>query len=508
MSRLSYALPAAVFCLGLGAVRPAAAQQPIQQGAPVIVPHRVMHPAQGRATGFDCAIEALSVSAYPRRLMTFVDVTVRVRGVRGGFCAVRPDGVQVQTARLGAGVGGNRFTGIFVENGQTRWPGEVTEFRSASERLEPWVADLKPGEVRTVSFRSVYETDLPPKGEPELLAKVRVQLAAFGPKVVTGAPAELRLVTEPNAPVRAVATTVNGSKQGTEPITPGVPLQVRQTLEKDKLTPLIEWRYESGGPPAPTSANALSSPLALLEYLRFGLVRDLAAAYTAKDAAKRVPAALDDALSLTFAAARSEDALVAGVGLRAFAWVANGLNATAWRVRSASEGGDGAVVVPDAVAAELAKVVPNFERAIGMWEPPSPIGARSSRSVAAAFGDPLENKKMADQAMARLVKRLDQAKAPKAPVLFAHYPVPTLGATPPPESNLVEFRPTGPKVVSPTGASSTAGPAGPPSRRFVRLLTHPRKAWKHLLVLGAIVGAAAGLYVALGNARRQQASTV
>ncbi|HEU4405519.1 MAG TPA: hypothetical protein VFS43_09535 [Polyangiaceae bacterium] len=507
MSRPLYALPAVVLALGLGAVRPAAAQ-PVQQGAPVAVPQRVIHPAQGRATGFDCAVEGLSLTAYPRRLMTFVDVAVRVRAVKGGFCAVRPDAVQAQTARLGSGVAGNRFASILVENGQTRWPGEVTEFRSAAERLEPWVADLKPGEVRTVNFRSVYEGDLPAKGEPELLARVRMQLASFGPRALPGAPIELRIVTQPDVPVRVLATAANANKQGTEPAPAGAPFVVRQAFDKDHLLPLVEWRYEGGGPAAPTAANAFASPLSLLEYLRFGLVRDVAAAVAAKDA-KRLAAAFDEALGVTFAAARSEDPLVAGVGLRAFAWVANGLNATAWRVRAASEGGsDGAVVVPDAVAAELARVVPNFQRAIGNWEPPSPVGARSSRIVAAGLGDPLENKKLADEAVGRFVKRLDQAKAVRAPVLFQHYPIPAAPAAAQPlaTSSLIEFRPSGPQIVSAFGKSSA--PAGSTSRRVVRLLTHPRKAWKHLLVLAVLAGAASGLAVALRAARRPETSTV
>lgn len=500
MSRLPYALPVVVLALGLGAVRPAVAQ-PVQQGAPVTVPQRVIHPAQGRATGFDCAIEGLSIAVYPRRLMAFVDLAVRVRGVRGGFCAVRADALQLQTARLGAGAGGNRFAALFVENGQTRWPGEVTEFRSTSERLEPWVVDLKPGEARTVNLRAVYEGDLPSKGEPELLSKARLQLASFGPRVVPGAPVELRVVTEPGVQARLLATAVNGNKLAAEPAPPGVPFQVRQTLDKDKLSPLLEWRYDGGGPPAATAANAFGGPLALLEYLRFGLVRDVAVAHASKDA-KRLAAALDEALDVTFAAARSDDPLVAGVGLRAFAWAANGLNATAWRVRGAAEGGsDGAVVVPDAVAAELAKVVPNFQRAVGNWEPPSPVGARGSRVAAANLGDPGENKKLADEALARFAKRLDQAKARRAPALFSTYAAPAPPAANLDGSRLVEFRPSGPRVVAAFGRAGA--PALSLSRRVEQVLLHPRKAWRTLLVLAVLVGAASGLYVALRGVRRE-----
>jgi hypothetical protein len=516
MSRPPYALPAVVLALGLGAARPAAAQ-PVQQGAPVVVPQRVIHPASGRPTGFDCVVEGLAVAAYPRRLMTFVDVSVRVRGLKGGFCAVRPDAIQAQTARVGASAATtNRFAAVFVENGKIRWPGEVTEFRNPGERLQQWVGDLKPGEVRTVNFRGIFEGDLPPKGDPELLARVRLQFSTLGPRVLPGAPVELRVVTEPNVPVRVLATAANNAKQGPEPAPPGAPFQVVQKVDaKERISPLVEWRYEGAGPPAPTAANALSSPLALFEYLRFGLVRDMAAAAATKDP-KRVAAALDEALGVSFAAARSEDPLVAGVGLRAFAWAANGLNATAWRVRAAAEGGsEGAVVVPDAVAAELARAVPNFQRSIGMWEPPSPVGARSSRLVASGLGDPLENKKLADEAMGRFARRLEQAKAARAPALFQHYPLAVAPAPAQPldASYLIEFRPSGPKVVSASavrrrgrGRASSA-PVSSMAHTVVHLVTHPRLAWKHLLVLVGF-GVVAGLAVALRTPRRPETSAV
>lgn len=505
MTRPPYALPAVLLALGLGAVRPAAAQS-VQQGAPVIVPQRVIHPALGRTTGFDCVLEGLAVSVHPRRLTTFVDIVARVRGIKGGFCVFRPDAMQAQTARLGTGAVGNRVAAVILENGQLRWPGEVTEFRTPAERLEPWVVDLKPGEVRTVASRAVFEGEVPVKGDPELLAKVRVQLATLGPRVLPGAPVELRVETEPNVPARFLATTVNANKLSAEPAPPGAPFVVKQTLDKERLLPLIEWRFE-GTPPAATAANALSGPLTLIEYLRVGLVRDMVAATGGKDT-KRLAAAFDEALDLSFAAARSEDPLVAGMGLRSFAWLANGLNATAWRVRAASESGsDGAVVVPDAVAAELAKVVPNFQRAIGMWEPPSPVGARASRVVGSNLGDPVDNKKLADEAMGRFMKRFEQAKAkPRGPALFQHYPMPTVPAPPQPldASSIIEIHASGPKMVSAFGG--TGAPVGSLSRRFVRLMTHPRQAWKHLLVLGALGGVIAGLAVTLRGGRRDEDS--
>ncbi len=503
MSRPPFALPAVALALGLGALRPAAAQ-PVQQGAPVTVPHRTVHPAWGRATGFDCAVESLSMVAYPRRLMAFVDVAVKVRGIRGGFCAVRPDGVQVQATRLSGAA--SRFAALFVEDGRPKWPGEVTEYRSVSDRLEPWVGVLEPNETRTVVFRGVFEMEQPAKGEPELPSKLRVQFSNFGPRVVPGAPADLRIVLEPNVQTRVLATTLSVNKKATEPVA-GTTFQVHEALDRENLIPLIEWRYEAGGPPAPTAANALGSALSLFEYLRFGMVRDLTTAYATKDA-KRIAAAWDESLDLAFAAARSEDELVAGLGLRAFAWLANGLNATAWRVRSASEGagGDDTVVVPDAIAADLAKVLPNFQRAIGNWEPPSPVGARGARVLAASLGDPGDNKKAAGDAMGRLVRRLDQARARRAPVLFKNYPLPAFTTRPLDASRLIEFRPSGPKLVSAFGGSSA--PAGAPSRRLIRALTHPRKAWKPLLGLAVIAGAAAGLAYALRGARRQQTSTV
>ncbi|HEU4536650.1 MAG TPA: hypothetical protein VFS00_21140 [Polyangiaceae bacterium] len=507
MSRLSSALSAAAVALGVGAALPAAAQTTTHRGAPVNVPTRVSHPAAGRVTGFDCVIEGLSAAVYPRRVMTFVDVAVRVRSLRGGFCAVRPDAVQVQGAKPGATIG--RFTALFLEDGQPRWPGEVTEFRSANERLDNWVGDLKPNETRTITLRGVFEGDLTSKGDLEPPAKVNLMLSTLGPRLLPGAPADLRLVLEPNVAARVLATTVNGNKQGHEPVAAGATFQARQTLDMGSVMPLFDWRYEGEGPPAPKAADALASPLALLEYLRHGLVRDVAAAHAGKDA-KRLAAVWDESLDVTFAAARSEDPLVAGVGLRAFAWLANGLNATAVRVRAAAEGGgEDTVVVPDAMAAELARVMPSFQRAVGFWDPPSPIGARGSRVVAGSLGDPTENKKAADEAIGRLAKRLDQVRARKAPVLFAHYPV---VAAPPPRtldaSRIIEFRPTGPRFASPP-RSAGGEVAVSPSRRLVQLLTHPRKAWKHLLILAALGGAGAWLAYGLrGASRRHEESLI
>ncbi|MCU0685801.1 MAG: hypothetical protein MUF34_26765 [Polyangiaceae bacterium] len=498
-------MSAAVLALGLGAALPAAAQTPTFRGAPVSVPTRVAHPVAGRVTGFDCVIEGVSIAAYPRRVMAFVDVAVRVRALRGGFCAVRPDGVQVQTNRPGGSVG--RFTALFMEEGQVKWPAEVTEFRAANERLEPWIADLKPNETRTVTFRGVFEGDVNPKGDVEPLSKVTLMLSTLGPRLLPGASADLRLVLEPNVAARVLATTVNGTKQGHEPAAAGATLQARQTLDMGSVMPLIDWRYEGDPPAAPKASNALASPLALLEYLRHGMVRDLAAAQASKDA-KRLATTWDESLDLAFVTAHSADPLVAGVGLRAFAWLANGLNATAIRVRAASEGGgDGTVVVPDVLAAEFAKVTPNFQRAVGYWDPPSPIGARGSRVVAGTLGDPDTNKKAADDAVARLVKRLDPLRARKAPALFAHFPVVaapaqrTLDA-----SRVIEFRPTGPRFAQPTRSGGGGATAVSPARHVAFLLTHPRKAWKHLLILAVLGGAAA--WLAYGLRGRQQESTV
>jgi hypothetical protein len=234
------------------------------------------------------------------------------------------------------------------------------------------------------------------------------------------------------------------------------------------------------------------------------LVSDFAAAFASKDA-KRVAATWDESFDVAFAAARSQDPLVAGVGLRAFAWLANGLNATAWRVRAASEGGvDEAVVVPDAVAADLAKVVPNFQRLIGDFEPPSPVGARSARAAAAHFGDPGDNKKAADEAMGRFVKRLDQARARRAPVLFAAYPPMAPSTRTLDISRVIEYRPTGPKLVPPTAGRGGVEVKATPARRLVRALTHPRRSWRSLLALVALGGAAAGLAALLRPGRLQR----
>ena len=160
-----------------------------------------------------------------------------------------------------------------------------------------------------------------------------------------------------------------------------------------------------------------------------------------------------------------------------------------------------------AVANELAKVVPNFQRAIGNWEPPSPVGPRGSRLVAANFGDPGDNKRTADEAMGRFVRRIDQVKARRAPVLFRSFTPPAPSARALDASQVIEFRPAGPKVVSSArGGRGEVG--GPPARRLVHSLTHPRRAWKSLLVLLLLGGAAAGLAAALRSPRQRQTSAI
>lgn len=364
----------------------------------------------GPLKGIDCAVAGVTLDVKARRTMAVVDVGVRVRGVKGGACVLRPDAVQITTAKS-AGV--SRPLSVTIADGQVSRPMAVLD-SPGGERLRPWSVNLQKDEEHTVIFRFFTEGDISATGEVDYPARVRVDMRALGARVVNGASLVSRVALEPGSKGRVTLNMGNPKAPGTpRPTQPDGSLVVNQTLSKEDLLPLLDWRYEGDLPAAADASKLPGGGLAAFEFVRDGLVRQLVTSYTTEpkdekkdDREKRQKAAFDAAFEAALAGARSNDAVVAGFSLRTVAWLASGLSPSAVDVKAQDGAGDG-VALPTKVFDEVSKAGNAFGGTTGQKAAPSPAATRSIRGLLAKMGEPGSHKKEAEDALKRLSKKLD-----------------------------------------------------------------------------------------------------
>jgi hypothetical protein len=491
----------------------------------------------------DCAITSMNMSVQARRLAAIVDVGVKVHGVKGGTCLLQPDAVQVTTGRSS---GVSRPVSMLISDGQVSRPIAVAEAANG-ERLRPWVMPFKPGEEHEVVFRFYVEGDMQPNGDVDPPSRVVVDLRTLGARIYNGAPLAAKVTLEPGFKGRVTLNTGNPKLAGSPRPTQDNSLSLSAALTKEDLRPQLDWRYEGDVPPAAT-ADHLSGGLAPFEYLRDGLVRDLAASFgdptdkkddKKKDEKKddkkdKAPspqeAAWDQAYDVSLVAARSSDPLLAGLGLRSLAWLASGLNVASTSLKGPedSSGDAAAALVPSRVLSEVSKAAGAFQGATGQRNAPSTVSARSLKGVLPRLGEPGAHKKEAEEALKRLDARLADSKVTLA-VGNVFSMTPSLPLPPgvnPRTARLLQWSPRGP-IFSPTGDAGS-GPKSPAVHRMVHGMTHlwgldgpssPKSPLVHRMVhgmshlgglvrwlvtitiLGGIIVAAWWLY---GNKQREQ----
>jgi len=459
----------------------------------------------------DCAITAMNVYVQARRTSAMVDVGLRVHGVKGGACRILPAAVLITTGKGGA-VG--RPMSLRFVDGQVQRPINLTE-GAGGEQLSPWVGLLRPADEKQVVLRYYVEGLDQGDGAVDPAGRLSVQIKNLGARVYAGAPlnvkvqvdasskATVKLATgNPKAPIAPRSTGPDGSAS------------LSSALSKDDLLPQIEWRYDGDLPPAAES-DKLSGGLAVFEYLRGGLVQEFATVLGTvekkddkdkkdkKDEKKddkkdkkddKVALAWDKALDVSFAAAKSNDPVVAGMGLRLFAWLASGLAAAPVKVHAA--GGTAApdsTEVPEKLASQLSKVSDGFLAATGQRMAPSVGSSPFVKASLGKLGEPGSHKKDADEAIKRLVARLDDGKA--APAVGNFFSTaPTIALAPGvklPGARLITWNKQGNAQFVSSGHEST--PKAPLARRVVHALSHPIELVKFFLVLGLIASVVFGI---------------
>jgi hypothetical protein len=489
----------------------------------------------------DCAITSMNLSVQARRLAAVVDVGVKVHGVRGGTCLLQPDAVQVTTGRSS---GVSRPVSMLISDGQVSRPIAIAEAANG-ERLRPWVMPFKAGEEHEVVFRFYVEGDVQPNGDVDPPSRVVVDLRTLGARIYNGAPLSAKVTLEPGFKGRVTLNTGNPKLAGAPRPTQDNTLSLNATLSRDDLRPQLDWRYEGDLPPA-AAADHLATGLAPFEYLRDGLVRDLAASFAEttdkkddkkKDDKKKddkapspQEAAWDQAYDVALVAARSSDPLLAGMGLRSLAWLASGLNVASTTVKGPDEttGDAAAAPVTSRIQGEVSKAPAAFQGATGQRNAPSTVSARSLKGVLPRLGEANAHKKDADEGLKRLDARLVAGVSRPMGNVFSMTPALPL----PPGVNvktarLLQWSPRGP-IFSPTGDAGS-GPKSPMVHRMIHGMTHlwgldgpsdPKSPLVHrmvhgmshlremvrwlvgIFILGAIIVAAWWLYY--GNRQREQ----
>jgi outer membrane protein OmpA-like peptidoglycan-associated protein len=315
---------------------PPGAMMPRPGGAQVATPTLQVPPgfsgqAVAQAARSECAVTGLDFAISTRRSVALIDMSVRVRTAKGGYCVVRPDAVQITTSRS---VGPTRILAAEYVDGQVVRPFAVAD-APAGDRFSFWSAKLNRGEEKVVSFRYLVEGDISPTGEVDAPARLRLDPRFLGPKFYEGAVATATLKAEPGQKGRLILSSGN-------PKVLGMPQDFDATgrattsfkIARDAVNPLLDWRLDQPGV-APVAFDDIGGGLGAIEYLRDGLVRELAAGLSdPKDKAK-VDAAWDHAFEAAWVAASSPDPLIAGLGARALAWLANDLAPNAVEVKGA-----------------------------------------------------------------------------------------------------------------------------------------------------------------------------
>lgn len=440
--------------------------------------------------GPDCTMQGMTIETTTRRTAALVDVSVKLHSPKGGACYVRAEAVQITTAKAGAV--SRLFTQVAVD-GELQKP-FATADQPGGDRVRPWSSQLEAGKTVTVTVRTLVEGDLV-VGELDAPGRVRVDLRQLGPRVFDGAPVTLRAAVEGGGSTEVKLVT--GDPKGTPATGSGT---ATAKLSKDAVFPFAEWKV-TGTAPAATTAATATTGLGLVEYLRDGLARELAqGTLDAKDE-KKVNAAWDAAFDTAFKASKSTDGVVAGMGARALAFLASGLSPQALKVRAEKEEGD-APVVPDAIVKQVAAGMKTFSDVTGQTVPPATTTSRSVRLVLVQLGEPGSKKKIAEEAVKRLAKRVEKdapAAAGEVRMAWAKVTqeVPVTG-------KIVGWGMFGPEIVGEKpanipGVASSKGPVRSRVGTIIRKITHGKGPAKFLF--GAFALGAAGFLIWLAASR-------
>jgi hypothetical protein len=456
--------------------------------------------------GTDCAIAGVDITVRARRLDAQVDVAFRVRGDKGGQCMLRPEGVMVKSAK------GGEVTRSFGElwfDDQIQKPLAVGD-ATGGDRLRPWVTRMNAKEEHVLTTRFYVEGDVGPNGELDAPGRLTLDMRGLGPHAFEGAPVTVKLALHAGTRGKLIYSSGNPK---TPPATHAAGAdggaQIDGKLGMDELAPTIEWKLEGDVPATPTFAS-IGGGLSALEYLRDGLLRELADGLAAagKDE-KKVAAAWDQAVDTAYVVAKGRDPVVAGMGLRALAFLASGFSASATGIKAEGDAGD-AVAVPAKVATELAKVAGEFQNATGQRVAPSPIGSRSARSVLAKL-EGASRKKEADEALKRLAKRIEknEVAAVKVGDVFLASAPQKPGPGAPATAKVLVWGPNGPQYPAPpkvagAHAHATKRPMG---SRMVHALTsfvHRKSMFRAFAGGAVLLGVGLGLAALLGAYRRPE----
>ncbi len=449
---MSKARISALILAGLSVSAPALAQP---RGVPG-------HPMMGRGGGVDCVVSAISMNVDARRTAAVIDVSIRVRAPHGGSCMLRPDAIQVTTLRAGAV---SRFLGWQTVDANPQKPWAIAD-APGGDRLRPYMAPLKAGEEHTVLFRHVVEGDVLAGGEVDPPGRMRVDVRALGARIYEGAVLTAGVSLESKGAGTASLLTGN-PKVGPKAIQlTGGKGETWTPLSRDDLLPVLEWKQTGALPEAATAAALATGGLAAAEYLRDGWLRELAQGLADPKDDKKA-AAWDSAFDAAYSAARSGDPVVAALGVRAMGYLGGGLAPAVSGVRAEGDAGE-LPIVPKSVAELAAKVTTSLSDATGQKLGPSPIGARSVRTVMAVMGEPASKKKEGNEALKRFAKRVEKSETRGEPAgaLFASMPIPKVSRFAPATARIIAFGPKGPMIV---GESASAAA---PKRPFGARLTH------------------------------------
>jgi hypothetical protein len=480
-------------------------------------PNRPLRPAVD-----DCAITAMNVFVQARRTSAMVDVGVRVRGVKGGACRIMPATLQLAT---GKGSPVSRAFSLRFVDGQAQRPVNMAE-GTGGEMLAPWVSMLRANEERQVVLRFYVEGADLSGTEIDPVGRLLLPLRNLGPRIYAGAPVQVKLQTEPG--VRAnLRLTLGDPRNASAPQATGADgsATVSGALSKDELLPVIEWRHD-GELPAPAEADKLTTGLAVFEYLRGGLVQDLAAGLVAeekkdekkddkgekkddkgekkddKEAKARAEAAWDKALDVALAATRSNDPVVAGMGLRHLAWLSSGLGAAATRVQApGGTAAPDAAEVPEKIAEAASKAGDGFRAATGQKAAPSVGSAPFAKGALAKLGEPGSRKKEADEALKRLATRLDEGKVTvTVGSFFSTAPAIALAAgVKVPGARLIAWNKQGNPTFVATKPPVT--PKAPLVQRVVHGISHVKGLAKFMALLAALAAVGVGAWWAFFRGR-------
>lgn len=320
---------------------------------PMMAPPGFSGQAVAQAAKTECAVAALDVNVKARRTLALVDVTVRLLSPKGGYCAVRPDAVQITTTRS---VGPTRLLGVQYVEGQVVRPMAAAD-GSGNDRMMFWSGTLAKGEEKVVTFRFLVEGDVSPSGDVDPPARLRIDPRFFGPKLYEGATATAKVSVEPGQKGRAIFSSGNPKMLGAPAdYDASGNAKASFVLAREAVNPLLDWRLDTPVTPA-QPFEKIGGGLGAIEYLREGLARDLAAGIGDGKDKKKVDEAWDRAFDTAWGAMQSPDPFVSGMGARAIAWLANDLNPAAVEVKASATAAD-ATVFPAKIAFDAGKKEP------------------------------------------------------------------------------------------------------------------------------------------------------